>query len=82
MSAKTVTQIDALRNLRNEGLEVTGLATIITRITHHLTFFQTWRSKKVNVAKLKSLLTPKFSEIGSNALLKEMEVYGLFNNYF
>lgn len=64
-----------------EGLEMTGLTTIIKEFPMMLHFFRPGAQKKVNFAKLKCLLKPTFSETGSNALLKEKEVYALFNKY-
>lgn len=64
-----------------KGLEVFGLATILKEfpILHY--FFHPNNGTKLNVMKLKHLLPPKFSEEGSNALLKEKEVYALFIKY-
>ena len=64
-----------------EGLEIAGLGTILREFPMMLHFFRPGAQQKVNVAKLKTLIKPQFSEIGSNALLKEKEVYASFNKY-
>ena len=63
------------------GLETLGMLSVLMQLLMLVYLLRPGSQPQITVAKLLQILKPEFSEVGSNALKKEKEVYQLFVRY-